>query len=285
MLRQYHGRWKVSRLSRVFSELKSVRRPALVPFLTAGDPDIETTGKLVLELEKRGADIIELGIPFSDPLADGPTIEASSRRALERGIQIKTILQLVKSLREKTQIPLVLMSYYNPIYQYGLEKFSRDAATAGVDGVIISDLPPEEAADWKKAASGVGLDTIFLVAPTSTEERIKTIIASSSGFIYYVSVTGTTGARRTLPSGLLSSLKRIKQKTKKPVAVGFGVSMPEQVRRLSQWADGIIVGSALVRVIEENIGKPTLISAAGDFIASMRKALLIVATCAAQQLL
>lgn len=263
----------MSRLDSLFTQLRSVKRSALIPFLTAGDPDIETTRKLVLELEKRGADIIELGVPFSDPLADGPTIEASSKRALDGGIRIKTILQLVKSLRKETQIPLVLMSYYNPIYQYGLEEFSKDAAGVGVDGVIISDLPPEEAADWKKAASGVGLDTIFLAAPTSTEERIKTIIASSSGFIYYVSVTGVTGARTALPSGILSSLKRIKQKSKKPVAVGFGISTPEQARKLSQRADGIIVGSALVRIIEENTGKPTLISAAGNFIASLKKAI------------
>jgi len=259
----------MSRLNSLFARLRAAGRPALVPFITAGDPDIKTTRKLVLELEKRGADLVELGVPFSDPLADGPTIQASSKRALDNGIQIKAILQLVKSLRKETQIPLVLMSYYNPIYQYGLEKFSKDAAMAMVDGVIISDLPPEEAVDWRKAAAGVGLDTIFLVAPTSTEERIKTIIASSSGFIYYVSVTGITGARTSLPPGILSSLKRIKQKTKKPVVVGFGISTPEQVHRLSQWTDGIIIGSALIQIIEENIGKPNLVSAAGDFIASL----------------
>ncbi|MBT9132534.1 tryptophan synthase subunit alpha [candidate division NPL-UPA2 bacterium Unc8] len=259
----------MSRLNSLFARSRVAGRPALIPFITAGDPDIKTTRRLVLELEKRGADIIELGVPFSDPLADGPTIQASSKRALDNGTRMKVILQLVKNLRGETQIPLVLMSYYNPIYQYGLEKFSKDAVGAGVDGVIISDLPPEEAVDWKKAAAGFGLDTIFLAAPTSTEERIGTIIASSSGFIYYVSVTGITGARTALPSGVLSSLKRIKQKTKKPVVVGFGISTPEQVRRLSQWADGIIVGSALVRIIEKNIGKPTLISAAGDFMASL----------------
>lgn len=263
----------MSRLNKLFTQLKTQRRPALIPFLTAGDPDIETTRKLVLELAKRGADLIELGVPFSDPLADGPTIQASSKRALDNGIRMRAILQFVKDLRKETQIPLVLMSYYNPIYQYGLEKFSRDAVRAGVDGVIISDLPPEEAADWKKAARGSGLDTIFLAAPTSTEERIKTIIASSSGFIYYVSVTGTTGARPSLPSDVLSSLKHIKQKTKKPVAVGFGISTQQQARELSQWADGIIIGSALVRIIEKNIGKPTLISAVGEFIASLRKAI------------
>jgi tryptophan synthase alpha chain len=252
--------------------LRKSKRPALIPFITAGDPDIGTTRKLVLELAKRGADLIELGVPFSDPLADGHIIQASSKRALDNGIRVGVILQLVKNLRKETQIPLVLMSYYNPIYQYGLEKFSKDAAIAGVDGVIISDLPPEEAVDWKKAAAGVGLDTIFLVAPTSTQARIKTIIAKSTGFIYYVSVTGITGARASLPRDILSSLKRIKQKTKKPVVVGFGIGTKEQVRRLSEWTDGIIVGSALIRVIEENIGKPNLISAAGDFIASLKEA-------------
>jgi tryptophan synthase alpha chain len=259
------------RLSKVFANLRTAKRPALIPFLTAGDPNIETTRKLVLELTKRGADLVELGVPFSDPLADGHTIQASSKRALDNGIRVREILQLVKDLRKETQIPLVLMSYYNPIYQYELEKFSRDAAGAGVDGVIISDLPPEEARDWKKAAREVKLDTIFLVAPTSTEERIKRVTTSSSGFIYYVSVTGTTGVRAALPSDILSSLSRIKQKTKKPVAVGFGISTPEQARELSQWADGIIIGSALVKIIEENIGKPTLISSAGEFIASFLK--------------
>lgn len=262
----------MSRIKDVFSALKS-KRPALIPFITAGDPGLSQTGELILEMESQGADIIELGVPFSDPLADGPTIQAASQRALANGIRLEDIIDFVAKIRKKTRIPLVLMSYYNPIYQYGLKRTARKASQAGIDGFVIPDLPPEEAAEWKMEAENAGLDSIFLLAPTSDSQRIQKVVGLSSGFLYYVSVTGITGARTELPADLLDKLKAVKQASPVPVAVGFGISTAEQVAMLSPHADGIIVGSAIVSLIARHEEDPQMVQIVGRFIAYLKSGL------------
>jgi len=241
----------VNRIERTFKELKSLNKKAFIPYIMAGDPSVERTKELVLVLEECGADIIELGVPFTDPLADGPTIQRAAERALKEGVTLKAVLALVKDLRTKTQVPLVLMTYYNPVFKYGEERFVKDARDAGVDGVIIPDLPPDEAGELIKTAKKAGLATIFLLAPTSTEDRIKKVATASRGFIYYVSMTGITGAQILLDGSIGKSINNIRRITDKPVAVGFGISTPEEARTVSGISDGVIVGSAIVRKIQE----------------------------------
>ncbi len=245
----------MNRIDRIFFDLRKKGKKAFIAFITVGDPNLAITTKLVLELEKRGVDIIELGVPFSDPLADGPTIQASSQRALKNRITLKKVLKLVKDLRKSSDVPLALMTYYNPIFRYGQDKFIRDAVQAGLDGVIVPDLPPEEARVLTGLARKHKFDIIFFLSPTSSLNRIKLIAKASKGFIYYVSLTGVTGARKRLPKDLLENLKTIKTFTTKPVCVGFGISRPEQVAKLAKVADGVIVGSAIVEVIEKNVNK------------------------------
>jgi tryptophan synthase alpha chain len=241
----------VNRIERTFKELKSLNKKAFIPYIMAGDPSVERTKELVLVLEECGADIIELGVPFTDPLADGPTIQRAAERALKEGVTLKGVLALVKNLRTKTRVPLVLMTYYNPVFKYGEERFVKDAKDAGVDGVIIPDLPPDEAGELIKTAKKAGLATIFLLAPTSTEDRIKKVATASRGFIYYVSMTGITGAQILLDGSIGKSINNIRRITDKPVAVGFGISTPEEARTVSGISDGVIVGSAIVRKIQE----------------------------------
>jgi len=222
------------------------KRKALITFITAGDPNLAVTEKLVYQLEKAGADIIELGIPFSDPLADGPVIQASHLRALKNNISLKDVFQLVSKIRKKTKIPLCFMLSYNLIFNYGAEKFYQDAARAKVDGVIVPDLPPEESGDGGR---GTGVDNIFLIAPTSTNPRIRLAAEKSSGFIYLISVTGITGTRSEVAGNLSEIIARVRDYSKLPVAVGFGVSNPRQAAEISKVADGVIVGSAIVNLI------------------------------------
>ncbi|MCD6197127.1 MAG: tryptophan synthase subunit alpha [Deltaproteobacteria bacterium] len=270
----------MNRIDRMFSQLRKRKEAALIPFITTGDPDIATTEALILEMDRQGADLIELGLPFSDPLADGPTIQASSQRALRHNINAKDLLKLVKKVRRKTNIPLVLMGYYNPLFQYGLSAFAKDAATAGLDGTIVPDLPLEEAKDWIAAAKSQGLANILLVAPNTPADRVKKIARATQGFLYYVSVTGITGARTELPDELSQGLNGIKQLTNKPVAVGFGISKPAQVSMLSAVTDGIIVGSAIVKLIEAHTIKqgndlkagPDLVKKVGEFIGELKEA-------------
>jgi len=262
----------LSRIDEVFKRLKKENGVALMPFMTAGDPDLHMTGSVIRELEKNGADIIELGIPFSDPLADGPTIQRSSQRALAGGVSLAKILIFLKELRRDVSIPIVLMGYYNPFFRYGLERFAGDAKEAGADGLIVPDLPPEEAEDLIREARRVDLDTVFLLAPTSTEERIKRIAAVSRGFVYYVSLTGVTGQRDRLSDDIGLSIDRIRKVTSQPVCVGFGISKPEHAGRVSRFADGVIVGSALVGFIEEHLNDPACPFRAGDFLLEFRKA-------------
>jgi len=262
----------LSRIDEVFEKLRGEGRVALMPFLVAGDPSLKMTGQLILELAKSGADIIELGVPFSDPLADGPTIQRASQRALAGGVTLTAILDFLKGLRRQTDIPIVLMGYYNPIYHYGVERFAEDARTCGADGIIVPDLPPEEAGELVAAARKAGLDTIFLVAPTSTAERIEKIGSVSRGFIYYVSLAGVTGTRKELASGIAESVGNIRKQSDMPVCVGFGISTPEHVRQVSRYADGAIVGSALVSLIEKIQNDPKCSDVVARFIRELRAA-------------
>jgi tryptophan synthase alpha chain len=241
----------LSRISRRFDELRSAGEVGIVAYITAGDPSLDAAHKFVLALEEGGADIIELGVPFSDPVADGPTIQRASERALKAGASLAGVLDLVRRIRQSSQIPLVLFSYFNPILQMGLEKFAAYAAQAGADGVLATDLTPEESEDYRRILHEQNLDTIFLAAPTSTDDRLKKISACSSGFLYLISRTGVTGAKDSLPDDLPGLLRRTHQFTDLPVAVGFGISLPGHVSILGGLADAAVVGSALVSEIEK----------------------------------
>lgn len=250
----------MSRLSEAFS-----KRKALITFITAGDPSLTVTERLIYDLEKSGADIIELGIPFSDPLADGPVIQASHLRALKKNVSLADVFKLVAKVRNKTSIPICFMLSYNLILKYGLERFYEQAGKAGVDGVIIPDLPPEESGDEGR---GTGVDTIYLVAPTSTDKRIKLAAEKSSGFIYCISVTGITGKREKMAEDLQGLVSRIRKYSKIPVAVGFGISKPAHAAQVAKIADGVIVGSAIVDLIAKK-----KIKAVSRFVSSLRKAI------------
>lgn len=259
----------MTRLQKKFKELKQKSKCAFIAYITAGHPNFSVTKELVLELEKSGVDIIELGVAFSDPLADGPVIQAASQLALKGGVNLLKILSLVKSIRAKVSIPLCLMSYYNPIYKFGLSRFVKEARAAGVDGVIVPDLPIEEAEDFVRLIRRNKLDTIFFVSPMSSVKRIKLAVKASSGFIYYVSLTGVTGARVKLAHDLKQKISLIKKYTLKPVCVGFGISKAGQVKEVSGFCDGVIVGSAIVDMVYKNIGNKNLAKNVGRFVGSL----------------
>ncbi len=261
-----------NRLERTLHTLKQQARKSFVPYVTAGHPDAASTKKIVLALEQAGADAVELGIPFSDPMADGKTIQASSQKALAGGMTLAKALKLVRELRKKTQIPLVFMTYYNVVYQFGLKAFCRQAAKAGVDGVIVPDLPVEESGPLGQECNRNKLCLVFLLAPTSSKERMKLITHKSRGFVYYVSLTGITGVRKALPKDLRDKIKLLDKLTAKPVLVGFGIAEPAQARQVAQFADGVIVGSALVSLIDQHAGKASLIPAVKRFSASLARA-------------
>ncbi|MZH02872.1 MAG: tryptophan synthase subunit alpha [Nitrospinae bacterium] len=261
-------------MSRIDDRFKSLNgNKALVAFFTAGDPDLSSSKDIFSVIEKGGADIIEIGVPFSDPLADGPVIQASAHRSLQNGTSLKKIIQLVKEIRSQSQLPIVLMSSFNPIYAYGQEKFVDDAVNAGVDGVILPDLPPEEAEEFLEFANAKNLDTIFLLAPTSTPERIQMIGEVSKGFIYYVSLTGTTGTKEALSKNLEEKVSAIKSQVRLPVLVGFGVSGPEQAKEAAQYSDGVIIGSAIVKLIESHPDPVERDKSIAEFISGIRAAL------------
>ena len=245
-----------SRVARRFADLRRTGEMGLVAYLTAGDPSLAATEQFVLALASAGADVIELGVPFSDPVADGPVIQRASERALRGGTTLSGVLLLVKSLRAKTEVPLVLFSYFNPVLQMGLERFGDTAKAAGADGVLITDLTPEEAIDYRAAMSSRGLDTIFLAAPTSTDERLALIAKSTTGFLYVISRTGVTGAKEQLAEELPALARRVRRFTNLPVAIGFGISLPGHVSLLGGLADAAVVGSVLVEEIERagNVG-------------------------------
>lgn len=242
----------MSEIERTFVRCREEKRPAFIPFVMAGDPDLATTPDLLQALVDGGADLIELGVPFSDPIADGPVNQRAATRALGSGTHLSEILRLVARHRDRLGVPVVLFTYYNPIHAVGPVRFAEQAAASGLDGVLCVDLPPEEAEDELiPALRDHGLDSVSLLAPTSTKERIKRVGKASTGFVYYVSRTGVTGERDELPAHLKRDVKRLRKKLSLPVAVGFGVSSPKQVREIGKFADGVVVGSALVRLIEE----------------------------------
>ena len=240
-----------TRISRRFADLRASGELGIVAYITAGDPTLDATLKFVLKLAEAGTDVVELGVPFSDPLADGPTIQRASERALKSGTTLVGVLDLVRRIRQSSQVPLVLFSYYNPILQMGLEKFASSATLAGADGVLATDLTPEESEDYRRIMHLHNLDTIFLGAPTSTDERLSKIAACSSGFLYLISRTGVTGAKNALPDDLPALLRRARRATQLPIAVGFGISLPGHVSVLGGLADAAVVGSALVSEIEK----------------------------------
>ena len=256
----------MSRIKKTFAKLKREGRKAFIPYVMAGDPTLERTAELVHLLEECRADIIELGVPFSDPLADGPVIQRAAERALANGTRLRHVVRLVRELRATTQVPIALMTYYNPVFKYGEERFTADASAAGVDGLIIPDLPPHEAKSLIKLCRKADVDTIFLTAPTSTEERRKIVAKAASGFIYYVSMTGITGAGLAMDTSIAESVRGMSELGGgKPVAVGFGVSTPEEASAVAAFSDGVIVGSAIVRRASE----PGL----REFVTSLRAAI------------
>ncbi|ADD02680.1 tryptophan synthase, alpha subunit [Thermoanaerobacter italicus Ab9] len=262
----------MNRIDKKFEDLKKEGRKALITFITAGDPDIETTYDIVLALEEGGADIIELGIPYSDPLADGPTIQASSQRALNKGIKIPDIMKIVEKIRLKSDIPLVYLVYYNSIFKYGIQKFLEESKKAGVDGLIIPDLPLEERKDILEEADKYGIYLIPLVAPTS-KERIKLITENGKGFVYCVSITGVTGARENIETDIEEYMKTVSQYTNMPKAIGFGISTPEMAKKLKDFSDGIIVGSAIVERIAKGYNKSEILKEVKSFISSLKEVL------------
>lgn len=270
-----------NRIQDTFKRLKDRNEAAMIPFVTAGDPSADFTEKVVVAMAQNGADIIEIGMPFSDPLADGPVIQAASLQALDAGMNTHNYLNLIQKIRKQlpqsvSGLPLVFMGYYNMVYQYGLKAFAEDAVSAGLDGAIIPDLPMEEADEWIDVARKANLCTIFLVAPTTPLKRLEQIAKKSRGFLYYVSVTGITGARQELPPELTQQLALAHKIADLPVAVGFGISKPEQVAMLSKVADGVIVGSAIVRLIEAGVAKadsqPDVVKHVAEFIKTMKQA-------------
>lgn len=252
-----------SRIHNRFNQLHKRGAKALVTFITAGDPDLATTAALLPRMAAAGADIIELGIPFSDPMADGPTIQRASERALTNGVTLEAVLAMVGRVRDQVSAPIVLMGYSNPIYAYGWQRFAQDAAAAGVDGLLLVDLPPEEAGELLPAARTAGLEVIFLLTPTSDENRIKQVSRCGSGFLYYVTVTGVTGARQSVSTSLEDELKTVRSTIKLPVVAGFGISTPEQAAQVAAAADGVVVGSAIVKLFEQHQGEQLLTEVTG----------------------
>ncbi len=259
----------MNRLDETFKKLRDAGGKAFVAYLTSGYPDLETTENLDLELASRGVSVIELGVPFSDPLADGPTIQEASQKALLNHVTLDKIFSMVERIRRRTQIPLVVMTYYNPVYQYGIQKFARKAGSVGLDGIIVPDLPPEESGGLKAALGGHGLSLIFLLASNSPPDRMKLVAGEAEGFVYCLSHIGITGARKGLEQGLKLFLGKVRKATDKPLVVGFGISRREHVRKVNKWADGVVVGSAIIEVIKTNVGKKNLVRKVGDYVTGL----------------
>ena len=263
----------MGRIEATFAQLDSRREKALIPFLTAGDPDLTTTEALLHALVAGGADLIELGFPFSDPMADGPTIQASSERALASGANLAGILELVGRFRQHTNVPVILMGYYNPVFRHGVGRFAHDAASAGVDGLLLVDLPPEEADEVHTVLRDAGIRLITLLAPTTPRERAARLAASGEGYLYYVSMTGVTGSRAVEAAAIEGSVLALKGRSPVPVAVGFGIATPADVEAVGRFADAVVVGSALVRVIETWGSSPQVIPQVTAFVRSLKDAL------------
>ena len=259
----------MSRIGEAFRLLRGEGRRGFIPFVTAGDPDLETTRALLVELARAGATVIELGVPFSDPVADGPTIQRASERALRRGVGLREVLEVLADARRETDVPVVVFSYFNPLLQFGVERLAAEAARAGADGVLVTDLVPEESAEFGATLASRGLEQIFLAAPTTSDARLRMIAARASGFVYAVSRAGVTGARTDLSGEAARLVERVRATTELPVAVGFGISTPEQVAEVWRYADAAVVGSALVAEIEKHAGSPDLVARVGAYARSL----------------
>ncbi len=263
----------MGRIGDKFESLRAKNEKALIVYLTAGDPSLAVTKELIFELEKAGVDILEIGVPFSDPTADGPVIQAASQRALKTGTTLASVLKMVADIRLSSQIPIVLFGYFNPIFAYGVEKFARTASEAGVDGVLVVDLPPEEARELRVYSDAAGLDFISLVAPTSGKDRMKTILKTATGFLYYVSITGVTGTAAPKVEDVAREVGKIRKLTKMPIAVGFGISNAKQAKAIGAVADGIVIGSAVVKLIDENRNNSELVKVISNYTREIKEAL------------
>ena len=261
----------MTRIGRMFDGLKRDGRKGLIAYLTAGDPSPDRTPALVEALERGGADLIELGVPFSDPIADGPVIQRAGERALKAGTSLQPVLSIAGRIRERSEVPLLLFTYLNPVIRYGLERLARDAAAAGIDGCLLTDASVEEAGDYVAAMHRHGLDTVFLAAPTSTERRLKLVAQYSSGFVYLVSRTGVTGERDSLSDAAGPLIRAVRAVTDLPLAVGFGISKPEHVAELGRQVEAVVVGSALVRLIERNSGNTSLEIQLESFVRELKR--------------
>jgi len=255
----------MSRIAETFALLKHENRRGFIPFITAGDPDLETTCELIVELDRAGATLIELGVPFTDPMADGPVIQRASERALRHGFGIAEVLEVIADARKQTEVPIILFSYFNPLLQFGIERLAREGQRAGVDGVLVTDLAPEEATEFAETLRAQDLDMIFLVAPTSTDERLRMVADRASGFIYAVSRAGVTGAREEMSAEAEKLVDRLRRVSQLPVAVGFGISTPEHVADVWRYADAAVVGSAIVGEIEKFQNSSDLVGRIGQF--------------------
>jgi tryptophan synthase alpha chain len=263
----------MGRIGDKFESLRGRKEKALIVYLTVGDPSLSITKKLILGLEKAGVDILEIGVPFSDPTADGPVIQAASQRALKAGTTLEGVLELVTEVRKVSEIPVVLFGYFNPIFAYGVKKFTHSAREAGVDGVLIVDLPYEEAKELRMYTDPVGIDFISLLAPTTDGKRLSKISAEATGFLYYISITGITGTAAPKIDNIKNEVEKIRKITKLPIAVGFGISKPQQAREIGRFADGVVIGSAVVRLIDENKNNPDLVKIVSDYASEIKKAL------------
>ena len=255
----------MNRINRLLYELKDILESTFIPFITSGDPDLAMSEDIAVALAEAGADLIEYGVPFSDPIGDGVVIQEASLRALSQGVTLRKVLASVARIRERSDVPLMLFTYFNPVLVYGVEAFARDAAAAGADGILCVDLPPDDAEEYRKALRENGLSAVFLAAPTSTDERLPFIGEASDSFVYYISRLGVTGEQQALSEGLAESVARVRSLCGRPVAVGFGISTPEQARRVAEVAEGVVVGSAIVRLIAEYAGRPELLQEVRSF--------------------
>ena len=262
----------MGRIANTFNALRAQGEKALVIYLTAGDPSLEVTREIVLGLDAAGVDCLEIGVPFSDPTADGPIIQAASQRALRNGTTLSAILDMIESIRTVSEIPVVLFGYYNPILSYGTERFAARAKETGVDGILVVDLPPEEAHELRQYTDPQGLDFISLIAPTTGTERMKMIASDASGFLYYISITGVTGTAKPQVEEVAKDIQRIRTVTELPLIVGFGISTPQQASQIAPYADGIVIGSAVVQMIEEHADKFDLVTHVAHYAKEIKEA-------------
>lgn len=263
----------MNRITEKFGALRTKKEKALIVYLTAGDPSLAITEELIPALEKAGADILEIGVPFSDPTADGPVIQAAAQRSLKNGTTLEGVLKMIAEVRKTSQIPIVLFGYFNPIFAYGVKKFSQAAKAAGVDGILVVDLPPEEAQELREHTDAAGIDFISLIAPTTGMKRAKQIATRATGFLYYISITGITGTAVPKIAEIKTEVDKIRKVTNLPIVVGFGISQPQQTREIAQFADGVVIGSAVVKLIDENSNHPDLVKAVSTYAEEIKQAM------------